>query len=125
MESPRITEHAIQRYITRVDGSASKEEARSRVEWIITRGRIRSTPRHWMRSSSRTTPGLRYVYCWQQPDVCALVLDGAVVTVLTHELCRPLRLTVAHETSTGGGGHAVYELEAYRQRRRPDYGEAA
>jgi hypothetical protein len=35
-------------------------------------------------------PGLRFVYWSGLPDICALLLDGAVVTVLTREMFRSL-----------------------------------
>ena len=42
-----------------------------------------------MRDRVRITGGLRFVYWSERSDVCALVIDGAVVTVLTRALCRP------------------------------------
>jgi len=123
MRFPRITEHAVERYISRVDTSAPFEEARSSVARIITGGRVRSTPRHWMRSHVRTTPGLRYVYCCEQPDVCALVLGGAVVTILTHDLCRRPHMVTEDDGRVTRAGNVV-RLDSYRHR-LPDWEEAA
>jgi hypothetical protein len=89
MVRARITQHAIERYISRVEPSASPDRARACVEQIVIRGQVRSTPRHWMRHQVRITPGLRFVYWAEQPYVCALVLDGAVVTIVHRSLyCR-------------------------------------
>lgn len=82
-----VTQHAIDRYIQRVEPSASRDDAHDRVARIVTLGQARPTPRHWMRERVRLTPGIRFVYWWQQPQVCALVLNGAVITILTRALC--------------------------------------
>ncbi len=90
MVRARITQHAIERYISRVEPSASPNRARACVERIVIRGQVRSTPRHWMRHRVRITPGLRFVYWAEHPYVCALVLEGAVVTIVHRSLyCRP------------------------------------
>jgi hypothetical protein len=86
MGGARITQHAIERYISRVEPWASRESARAGVERIVTCGHVRSTPRHWMRHRVGLTPGLRFVYWAEQPDVCALVLDGVVVTLVHRDL---------------------------------------
>ena len=57
---------------------------------MVARGRMRSRPRHWTRGVHQT-PGLRFLYWADMPDLCALVLDGVVITVLTREVCRPSR----------------------------------
>lgn len=41
-----------------------------------------------MRGGVRLTPGLRFVYWAEKSDVCVLVLDGTVITILTRTLCR-------------------------------------
>jgi hypothetical protein len=85
---PQVTHHAVDRYIDRVDPSATRHQAAAAIARIIGRGRVRSTPRHWMRGLVRQTPGLRFVYLAELPGVCALVIDGAVVTIITRRLCR-------------------------------------
>jgi hypothetical protein len=57
---------------------------------MVSLGRVRSTPRHWMRDIKQT-PGLRYLYWAELPGVCGLVLDGALLTLITRELCKSER----------------------------------
>jgi hypothetical protein len=85
---PRVTHHAVERYIDRVEPSATRHQAASAIARIVGRGQVRSNPRHWMRGLVRQTPGLRFIYLAEQPGVCALVIDGAVVTIITRRLCR-------------------------------------
>lgn len=94
MSPVRISRHAVERYISRVDPAVSPSEARVCVARILALGRSRSTPRHWMRSEVRLTPGLRFVYWSEQPHVCLLVLDGVVITTVTRSLYRRRRLTI-------------------------------
>jgi hypothetical protein len=88
MSLPRVTHHAVDRYLERVDPAATRRQAAEAIRRIVGLGNARSTPRHWMRDLVRHTPGLRFVYLAEQPGVCALVVDGAVVTILTRQLCR-------------------------------------
>jgi hypothetical protein len=104
MDRPRITRHAVDRYIDRVNSSASPDEARWCIARILAQGQVRPTPRHWMRAGVRLTPGLRFVYWAGQADVCLLVLDGAVITIITHELCRRRRLVLI----PGGIAEPIY-----------------
>ncbi len=53
---------------------------------IVARGRRSPNPRHWMRATRRQ-PGTCFVYWSGRPSVCAIVGDGAVVTVVTRQLC--------------------------------------
>jgi hypothetical protein len=85
---PRVTQHAIDRYIDRVEPCVTRHQAADAISRIVGCGQVRSTPRHWMRGQVRYTPGLRFIYQSEQPDVCALVLNGAVVTIITRRLCR-------------------------------------
>jgi hypothetical protein len=85
--SERVSRHAIQRYLERVDDSLSPAKARRAVQEILRAGRSRSTPRRWTQHV-RATPGLRFVYWHERPDICLLVLDGTVVTVLTRARSR-------------------------------------
>jgi hypothetical protein len=41
-----------------------------------------------MRGYVRGTPGLRFIYLAEQADVCALVIGGAVITIVTRDLYR-------------------------------------
>ena len=81
----RISGHAVRRWIERVDSTASPLEARLALGQHISMGRIRATPRHW--TNARPAPGLTFVYWSHRPSVCALAIDGVVVTVLTRALC--------------------------------------
>jgi len=86
-----ISSHAIARYRARAEPTISFEEARLRLGRFAAMGRHRSTARHWMRDSVRATPGLSFIYWSEMPDVCALVRDGTVVTVITRQMCFPVR----------------------------------
>ena len=85
-----ISAHAIDRYRQRVDRLASRGTGRAVLTEMTLKGHLRSRPRHWMRHVEQT-PGLRFLYWAELPQVCALVLDGVVVTVLTREVCRSSR----------------------------------
>lgn len=85
-----LSTHAVSRYQTRAEPHVSMSEARLRLGRFVGLGHHRSTPRHWMRRDVRPTPGLSFVYWAAMPDVCALVRDGVVVTVVTRALCQPV-----------------------------------
>ena len=82
----RLTAHALQRWQERVDTGATLTQARLELDQFVSCGRARPTPRHW--THVKPTPGLTFVYCAQRPSVCALVVGGVVVTVLTRALYR-------------------------------------
>jgi hypothetical protein len=83
----RLTQHAIDRYLQRIDTTATTTEARFVLGRLVCLGCVRSTPRHWMRHIQKT-PGLLFIYWAELPGVCGLVLDGALITLITRELCR-------------------------------------
>src|SRR5436309_2660215 len=85
--SPKVTEHAVQRFQERVDRCASAAAAREQLERLVVCGRARSTPRHWMKSV-KAGAGLQFFYWSELPGVAALVIDGKVVTTLTRQLFR-------------------------------------
>ncbi len=87
MSAVRITQHAISRYQMRVDPQASCNDARVMLCRMVCMGRVRPTPRHWTHSVAKT-PGLVFVYWSRLPGVCALVLDGALITVLDRKTCQ-------------------------------------
>jgi len=93
---PRISSHAVTRYQERVDQGASRLEARLALQQLVAQGRVRPTPRHWMRDRFYQ-PGVCFIYWSGRPGVCALLVDDAVVTVKTRALCqgtpRPQHLT--------------------------------
>jgi hypothetical protein len=81
-----ISGHAIERFCQRVDERASLTQAHAEITSMLSRGRVRSRPRHWMRGS--ILPGTRYVYPAHRPGICLIVGDGVVKTVLTKKLYR-------------------------------------
>jgi hypothetical protein len=83
----RITDHVIQRYRHRVDPEATVGQARLVLGRMVSLGHVRSTPRHWMRNVNQS-PGLVFLYWAELPGVCGLVINGALVTLVTRELCR-------------------------------------
>jgi hypothetical protein len=97
----RISQHAITRYVERVDHGASRTEARVALMRLLALGKARSVPRHWMRRDGvKPQPGMLYVYPSERPGVCLLVRDGTVLTVITRALCsgkRPRHLRVVRE----------------------------
>src|SRR4051794_24834083 len=82
----RLSEHAIERYCERVEVGCRPGTARERLNQMATFGRMRSTPRHWMRRRVSTTEGLRFLYWAHMPNVCALVRGDTVVTVVTRAM---------------------------------------
>jgi hypothetical protein len=83
-----LSTHAITRYRERVAPTASAHEARLALTRFVMLGRVRATPRHWMREDIDPAPGTRFVYWAGRPDVCAIVRGDVVVTVVTRSLCR-------------------------------------
>jgi hypothetical protein len=81
-----ISQHAVLRWQERVERDASWTAARLALGQFVSRGRIRPTPRHW--TDVDPSPGLRFLYCAERPNVCALVMGGTVITVLTRELSK-------------------------------------
>lgn len=81
-----ITRRAVERWQRRVDRRATRLQAELAIQALIQAGNARPTPRHW--TACAWSPGLLFVYSARFPGVCALVRGGAVVTVLTRELCR-------------------------------------
>jgi hypothetical protein len=81
-----ISGHAIERFRQRVDDRASLTQAFTEITSMLSRGRVRSRPRHWMRGY--IVPGTCYVYPADRPGVCLIVGDGVVKTVITRELYR-------------------------------------
>jgi hypothetical protein len=82
----RLSVHAVQRWCERVDPRATQLEARFALSQLVCNGRVRATPRHW--TDADPAPGLTFVYWAQRPSICALIVDGVVVTVLTRAFCR-------------------------------------
>lgn len=83
----RISRHAIDRYFGRVDPTADRSMALQAIAAMLTSGTVRMTPRWW--TTCRLAPGTRLVYAAVNPDVCLVVKDGTVVTLITRALCAP------------------------------------
>jgi hypothetical protein len=120
-----VTLHAAERWTQRVDRGASIHEARLAVQRFIAFGRVRPTARHWMRGRVRQEPGTVFAYNAHRPDVCAVILDGVVVTILTRSLfaSRPRHLAL-----TPAAPQATSALERARwrwSRNTADLDEAA
>ena len=86
----RLTRHAVERYRERVDPHASDPEAEAVLADLAARGRVRPTPRHWMRHTTKRA-GSRYLYCADRHDVCLVIVGDAVVTVHSRWVCRRWR----------------------------------
>jgi hypothetical protein len=109
-----ISAHVTQRYQERVDRSASSIEARLAVMQIASLGKARCVPRHWMRGDVEPSPGLTFVVWSQRPDLCLLVRDGIVVTLITRAMCAaaPKR----HLAAIAGGGRRPMTADVARWR---------
>ena len=83
-----VTLHAIERCQQRVAPDLTIDEIRALLLTMVSSGRVRTTPRKWTKGSVSLTPGLRFVYWSELPDVCGLVRDGTLVTVVTRTTCR-------------------------------------
>lgn len=87
---PHITAHALDCWQQRVDPGCDRVEARRRLRRLLDTGRRRPTPRKWTRRTVDPGPGLAFVYSAHYPEVCALVRDRTVVTVLTRAAARQI-----------------------------------
>ena len=83
----RITTHALDRFQERMNRGASRQDAFAAMRELLAYGLVRTSPRWW--TSGRVEAGTRYVYSDLDPDVCLVVVDDAVATVLTRQLCLP------------------------------------
>jgi hypothetical protein len=88
MTTVSLSNHAVSRYRERVAPSTSVLEARLALGRFVRLGRVRATPRHWMRGDVDPAPGVRFIYWSGRPEVCAIVRGDVVVTVVTRSLCR-------------------------------------
>lgn len=97
LNAAAVALHAAERWMQRVDRGASLREANFALRRFVSLGRARPNPRHWMRGQVRQEPGTVFVYNAERPDVCAILIDGVVVTVLTRGLFsqRPRHLAAA------------------------------
>ncbi len=82
----QISEHATNRFIQRVAPKIPDSSAVKIFQCLVTQGRTRATPRWWMKHKITITPGMRFLYWAHLPDVCAIVRNGTVVTVMTKSM---------------------------------------
>ena len=83
-QTPRITQHAAERWRQRVDPAASANQARRLMKGILAHGRARPTPRHWM-AAWPPPPGSLFVYSARCPGVCLIVRHNVVATVVSRD----------------------------------------
>ncbi|MDZ5661403.1 hypothetical protein SFC79_06455 [Nocardioides sp. S-58] len=79
------TRHAVQRYQQRVAPVAAAEAFR-RLSELADNSRTRATPRWW--TPVEPAPGLLFAYPANEPGVCLLLRDGAILTVFERGQCR-------------------------------------
>jgi hypothetical protein len=85
----RISSHAIDRYRDRVDLKADRRSAFAAIGAMLAAGTVRTTPHWW--TTCRLEPDTRLVYSAVNPDVCLIIKNGTVVTLVTRALCAPSR----------------------------------
>ncbi|WP_143030204.1 hypothetical protein [Pseudonocardia oroxyli] len=79
-ESVTLTPHAVQRYRERVEGVQRRIAVR-RLRWLVATADWQHRPRSW--TEIVLHPDVVYGYSPDRPDVCLLVRDTALVTVLS------------------------------------------
>ncbi len=94
---PRISNHAIERYIQRVEPVSAAVAAR-RLATLAARATRRPTPRHWMNTVSAT--GALFLYPTEDSDVCLILKGDTIVTVYSRVICLRWR-TGAHQEPRG------------------------
>ncbi len=85
MADRRITQHAIRRFIERVDRSASPAAAAHRIASMVASGRTRPNPRAW--TNCKSGDGTVFIYSADEPEACLVATSYAVVTVVSRDLC--------------------------------------
>lgn len=100
---PFISAHALSRYRERVDSTVSQRAAIRSMLQIWETAKPRSKTPKWMRDAGIKRRGdSRHVYSADHPDVCLIVRDGVVVTVLSRQSCAESRRNAArHHWPTG------------------------
>jgi hypothetical protein len=115
----RITTHALDRFQERMSPGATRQQAFYAISDLLTYGIVRTTPRWW--TTARAEVGTRFVYSDLDSDVCLVLKEDVVATVLTRDLCQPPRLTLAPRPTRSRPRPRVYNrrwdadslLEAY------------
>ena len=99
----RISSHAVDRYLQRVDRRVSRRQAASVIDEIIRSGRCRPVPRRWMKTV-KPGPGLLFVLSADHPGVALAVRDRTVVTVYSKSTCRSWNQAAPEETGRSSRG---------------------
>lgn len=86
----RISRHAVDRYRQRV-AEVDPAEAVRRLNDLAQNSTHRPTPRHW--TDVEPGPGVLFLYPHADSDVCLIVKNDTVVTVLSRVLCIRWRST--------------------------------
>lgn len=84
----RPSRHAIDRYRERVEAVEPTEAGRRLVD-LASDATRRSRPRHW--TLIEVTPGTTLAYPHAAPDLCLVIIEDTIVTVITRRLCRASR----------------------------------
>ena len=83
-----VTCHAIDRFLDRVDRTATRADAANAIRHIGSSARICSRPRKWCRLAGvRPQPSSQYLYSAIYPGICLVVRGNAVVTVFSKDAC--------------------------------------
>jgi hypothetical protein len=81
-----LSHHAVVRYRQRVEGGISYVTAVQRLTALMSDAKHRSRPRYW--TPIVPAPGLIFLYPHARPDICLLVKEGVVVTVVDRASAR-------------------------------------
>lgn len=112
MANRRITQHAIKRFIERVDRSATPADASRRIAQMAASGRVRPKPRSW--TNCKPGPGTVFIYSVADPDACLVATRDAILTVVSRDLCA---VTRRHQVGCGRGqrgGRPRHDLDTWR-----------
>ncbi len=107
-----VSLHAIDRWVERVDPDSTRSVASVAIAHILATGRVRPTPRHWLRRSA--TPGTTYAFSAAFPGVCVIVSNSTAVTIITRNLVRTDRSV---SVSSRGPRHGADRSPMSRGRR--------
>jgi len=119
MATRRITQHAIQRFIERVDRSATTADASRRIAQMAANRRVRPTPRSW--TNCRPGPGTVFICSAVTPDACLVATRDAILTVVSRDLCAVTRSHTVGWTESHRSGRSHHDVDDWRR----DFGLAA
>ncbi len=91
MHTVLVSTHAIDRFIQRVDPTASRSDAALHIRQMLDDAKARATPRKWTGTTSQ--PGSRYLYSPTHPGICLVERSGRIRTVFARETSRQWRQT--------------------------------